>query len=604
MSIKKAEYILRNLLRLWRHFRPRRRVQVFFMMVLIIFGAIAELATLGSVLPFLYLLSNPLGATKYEFINSLNSFFNNFFSIKSDEPLLLAIIFFGFILTLSSVLRVIMYWVNFRFVYKIGVDIGYKVFQKSLNKPYEYHVSHNTSETIVLVNSVQDIILSVITPVFHMLASFATFILIFSGLLYIDYKIAICTGFVFCSLYMIISYLAHSKLLINSNIIFENEKLKMRTVQEGLGGVRDVIINGTENVYINKFNMLDVAQRKSQASNAFIGTLPRSLVESIGMFFIAFLAYYLSLNGDGMQAVIPIIGSLALGSQKIIPQMQQIYFAWVSLKGSSSSLEDVLNFLESPDDLNFRVSQSQLSLRRSIRVSNLSFQYATSKRNVLDKVNCEILCGERVGIVGATGCGKSSFVDLIMGLLRPVSGEILIDDTPLSLELVRDWQKTISHVPQTVYLSDASIAENIAFGINKEELDYSRVVWAASKAQISSYIDSLPSGYQTIVGERGIQLSGGQRQRIGIARALYKKAKVMILDEATSALDQITESAVMDAINNLEYKVTLIMIAHRISSLENCDRIVEIENGRIINDSSFKEYIKKINNAKKSTFLR
>jgi len=314
------------------------------------------------------------------------------------------------------------------------------------------------------------------------------------------------------------------------------------------------------------------------------------------MTLIAGIAYTMSLREDGLTTAIPILGALALGAQRLLPALQQAYSAYSALNGSQSSFQDVLRLLDQPlpqyaletdsnkDNESYSeiVPPTTISFNKEICLNNLSFKYAADSIEntswILKSINLTIVKGERIGFIGVTGSGKSTLLDIIMGLLPSTSGELTIDGELITSKNIKAWQAHIAHVPQNIYLSDSTIEENIAFGIHKEKINHQQVEKAAKQAQIAELIEEWEEGYQTSVGEQGIRLSGGQRQRIGIARALYKEADVLVFDEATSALDNETEQAVMEAIDGLGRDLTILTIAHRLTTLKGCDRIVKIDN--------------------------
>jgi ATP-binding cassette subfamily B protein len=318
-------------------------------------------------------------------------------------------------------------------------------------------------------------------------------------------------------------------------------------------------------------------------------------MEALGMALIACLAYALSLRSEGIGSALPVLGALALGAQRLLPALQQAYGAWTNIIGSHASLADVVALLDQP--LPEEILQSiplPLAFEQSIRFDAVRFRYSSDGPWVLNGLNITIPKGARVGIIGSTGSGKSTTIDLLIGLLMPTEGILLIDGLPCTGNRVRAWQKTIAHVPQNIYLADATLAENIAFGIPKAEIDMARVRRAAQQAQIADFIESRRDGYEAKVGERGIRLSGGQRQRIGLARALYKQAKVLVFDEATSALDNTTEASVMEAIDGLDRDLTILLIAHRITTLSRCDTILELEHGTVKREGSYAELVEAV----------
>jgi ATP-binding cassette subfamily B protein len=383
-------------------------------------------------------------------------------------------------------------------------------------------------------------------------------------------------GFGAC--YVLIAWGLHARLSEQGKIIARNQTSLVQILQEGLGGIRDVLLDSTQGFYATLYRKTDRPLRVAQGNNLFMSGAPRYLIESLGMIFIAGLAFGLSQKG-GLATALPVLGALALGVQRMLPALQQGYNSWSLLVGNQAALADILGFLEQPLSEKTRQTKKALPFHDTIMLRDISFRYGPELPVVLTIPSLTIPKGACVGIVGETGCGKSTFLDLIMGLLTPSKGGLFVDG-----RLVQDaaaWQKNIAHVPQAIYLADSSIAENIAFGIPREEIDLVRVRKAARQANIAETIESLPEGYDTKVGERGVRLSGGQRQRIGIARALYKEASLLILDEATSALDSETERAVMEEVEKLRDDLTILIVAHRTSTLDSCDFVLKVAQGTI-----------------------
>ena len=310
------------------------------------------------------------------------------------------------------------------------------------------------------------------------------------------------------------------------------------------------------------------------------------------MILIATLAYSLAQQPDGIAKAIPILGGLALGAQRLLPVLQQIYSSWSAILAGPASLQDALELLDQP--LPSYANQpciQPLIFNHHISFKQLGFRYDLKMPYVLKQISFSIAKGSRVGFIGRTGSGKSTLLDIVMGLLQPTDGTIEIDGQIITPANQRNWQAHIAHVPQAIFLADSTIEENIAFGVPKDQINHLRVRQAAQQAQIADSIESWPKQYQTFVGERGIRLSGGQRQRIGIARALYKRADVIIFDEATSALDSETEQAVMEAIEGLSKDLTLLIIAHRLTTVKNCTQIVELSNGNIKRVGSYQDIV-------------
>jgi len=349
------------------------------------------------------------------------------------------------------------------------------------------------------------------------------------------------------------------------------------------------LIEGSQAVYCNEFKQSDQPIRRAQGNIIFIGASPRFIMEAMGMLLIIILAYILVKQEDGISKAIPILGALALGAQRILPILQQIYNSWSNIQGNKSSLRDTLELLDQPFP-KYINSDCEDAMRfcDEINLKKIWFRYSDNTEWVIKNLNLTIKKGSTVGIIGKTGSGKSTLIDIIMNLLEPTKGVIEIDGNEINEVNYRLWQKNIAHVPQTIYLSDNSVEENIAFGVKAENIDYERVRESARRAKIDEKIEALPNKYKTLIGERGVRLSGGQRQRIGIARALYKRASVIIFDEATSSLDTETEGDVMNSITNLDGNLTMIIIVHRITTLKNCSYIIEINNGEVKRSDIYK----------------
>ena len=356
----------------------------------------------------------------------------------------------------------------------------------------------------------------------------------------------------------------------------------IKSLQEGLGGIRDVLIDGTQQFYCKLYRNADLPLRHASGNNQFISGSPKFAMEAIGMTLIAGFAYLMTQQEGGILTAIPVLGALALGAQRLLPALQLVYASYSKIKGSKSSFEDVLNLLDQqlPEYVDQPLPEP-IPFAKEIKLNNLNFRYSEDTPWILKNVNLSLKKGSRIGFMGVTGSGKSTLLDIIMGLLPATEGGLMIDNQTINNQNRRAWQAHIAHVPQNIYLSDSTIEENIAFGIAKELIDHQRVKKAAQQAQIAELIEEWKDGYQTFVGERGIRLSGGQRQRIGIARALYKQANVLIFDEATSALDNETEQAVMDAIEGLGRDLTILIIAHRLTTLKDCDEVVNLNNNGI-----------------------
>jgi ATP-binding cassette subfamily B protein len=423
-------------------------------------------------------------------------------------------------------------------------------------------------------------------------------------LIFIDPMIAFTSIICFGASYGLITWMSRQHLHRNSERIAYEQTQVVKALQEGLGGIRDVLLDGTQPVYCDIYRQADHPLRKAQGNNSFVGQSPRYIMEALGMVLIASLAYALSLQVGGISSALPVLGALALGAQRLLPAMQQIYGAWAGIAGNHASLADAIELLDQPLPTgNLQPPNDALNFHNNIRFDSVLFRYTPEGPWVLDGLNLTFPKGARVGFVGSTGSGKSTTLDLLMGLLIPTEGHILVDDQAITGDRLAAWQRSIAHVPQSIFLADTTLSENIAFGVPPEKIDMNRVREASRQAQISEFIENGPEGYQALVGERGVRLSGGQRQRIGIARALYKQASVLVFDEATSALDNATEQSVIDAIEGLGKEFTILLIAHRLTTLQHCDIIVELELGRVVAQGTYEQLLERSHSFRKMAKL-
>lgn len=544
-------------------------------------GALAELVSLGAIVPFLAILADPVQALQRPSVAQVVSILDaNGGNSIQDVRWYLTLLFAGAALA-SGIIRFTLNYATAKINFGIGHELGAEVYRRTLYQPYAAHVARNSSVVMGGVNKV-DVIIPVIFSILTVCSGFIMALFIIIALILIDPQVAVLALLGFGGIYTAVSVFSRNRLARNSRAINQAVNTRMQCMQEGLGGIRDVLLDHSQPIFTDRFNRIDFALRQAQASNTIIGPSPRFAVEALGMVLIALLGYNMSSVGGGIAAAIPTLGALALGAQRLMPLLQQIYSGWVMVMGNRQVLVDVVGLLKQPIAEETQKQPKPLPFTRDIRVVDVSFRYSQHLPMVLHHLELTIPKGSRVGFIGTTGSGKSTAIDLLMGLLQPSSGQILVDGMPLTGATQLAWQRNVAHVPQTIFLADASYAENIAYGVPPDQIDHARVRQAAQRAQISEFIEDGAEGYMAMVGERGVRLSGGQRQRIGIARALYKQASVLVFDEATSALDTETENIVMQTINNLESELTVLVIAHRLSTLSNCDVIYRLDQGRIV----------------------
>jgi len=552
-------------------------------------SALAEVVSLGAVLPFLAVLTSPERAFKYPIVLRVMRL-SSITSLK--QLVLLMAVGFAVAAMVAGASRMLVLWVSTRVAYGAGADFGSELYRRTLYQPYHVHIMRNSSELISAVTGKVEETVHVLGLMLTLLNACMLLIFITSALFVIDPTVASLATAGFGGGYALITWVTRRRLARNSRRVAVEHTQLVKALQEGLGGIRDVLLDGTQAVYCEIYRNADHALRRAQGNTVFVSGSPRFVMESLGMVLIAALAFGISRAAGGVAAALPVLGALALGAQRLLPVLQQGYSAWATIVGSQTALATTLQLLDQPVPADALLpTPPPLTLTDTLRFDAVRFRYSPNSPWVVNNLNLTISRGARVGFVGSTGSGKSTTLDLMMGLLTPTSGELLVDGRPIVGSIVRAWQQTIAHVPQSIFLADASIAENIAFGVRRGEIDIERVRQAALQAQIADFIENRPNGYDALVGERGIRLSGGQRQRIGIARALYKQASLLVFDEATSALDTVTEQSVMDAIEALDRNLTIVLIAHRLSTVQRCDVIVELDHGAVVAQGTYEQLL-------------
>tara|TARA_B100000767_G_scaffold195228_1_gene182255 strand:+ start:1562 stop:3373 length:1812 start_codon:yes stop_codon:yes gene_type:complete len=581
--------LLNLLARLGGHLTIRRRRQFILLLGLMLVSAVAEVVSLGAVLPFLGILVAPEHVFSLPIVKNVALAWG----ITSADQLVLPLtVGFAAAALTAGAIRVLLLWASTRLAFTSGADISIEVYRRTLYQPYWVHVARNSSEVISGITLKVGSAVGVLDQLLKLISSTILLVAILIVLLAINPMVATVAAVGFGASYVLITVMSRRRLNENGQRIASEQTQVIKALQEGLGGIRDVLLDGTQPVYSDIYQRSVRPLRQAQGNVMFLAGSPRYIMEAMGMVLIAALAFVLSSQAGGISAAIPMLGALAIGAQRLLPALQQIFSAWASIAGNYASLVDTIELLEQPFPVEImQPAPAPLPFQRDICFDAMRFRYTADGPWVVDGLNLTLPKGSRVGFVGSTGSGKSTTLDLLMGLIKPTEGELLVDDQSISGNRVGAWQRSIAHVPQSIYLSDTSLAENIAFGLPPNAIDMDRVRQAARQAQIADFIENRPGGYSTYVGELGVQLSGGQRQRIGIARALYKQASVLVFDEATSALDNTTEQSVMDAIEGLNSELTILLIAHRLSTVKRCDIIVELEHGRVVAQGTYDQLL-------------
>jgi ABC-type multidrug transport system fused ATPase/permease subunit len=576
--------------RLWFQISRRRRWQFGLLLVIMLFATFAEILSIGAVLPFLGVLTAPdrvFGhAAAQPFIQVLR--------LTAPEQLFLPLtIAFGVAALLAGAMRLLLLWASTRLSFATGADLSINIYRRTLYQPYAVHCARNSSVVIDGISGkANGVIYSIIVPALTVISSIFMLLVILLALLAVEPVIALSAFGGFAIIYLLIIRITRKQLVLDSQLIARESSHVIKSLQEGLGGIRDVLVDGSQEVYCQVYRNADLSLRRAQGNNLVTSQGPRYAMEALGMTLIAIMAYSLTQHEDGIAKAIPVLGTLALGAQRLLPILQQAYANWSHIRGGQASLQDTLELLEQPlPEYANQLDANALPFEYSINLKKICFRYGPNAPDILNQLDLLIEKGSRIGFIGATGSGKSTLLDIVMGLLSPTDGIFEVDGQAVTLANIRAWQAHIAQVPQVIFLADSTIEENIAFGVPKQQIDHERVKEAARRAQIATSIDEWPLRYETFVGERGVRLSGGQRQRIGIARALYKRADVLIFDEATSALDNDTEQSVMEVIENLSSELTVLIVAHRLTTLKKCTQVIDLVDGKVGRIGSYSEII-------------
>lgn len=579
--------MIRNIFRLWRAISPVRRAQFPFIVLMMLVASLLEVVSIGAVIPFLGALLTP----ERIYVMPILSPVWDFLGIADARGIIVPMVWmFCIVALVAAIGRAGQVFFLNKYAFGIAHEISARIFRFTLRQPYLVHVAKNSADTINDVGNKANIVtFNIVLPSLNLISSTLVAIFISIGLFTFNILVACLSILIFGLMYAGVALYIRQRLQQFSQLTTRESATILRIINESLGAIRDVILEHGYSVYESTFNKHDSRLKSAYANHTFITSCPRPLFEAVGMILIAVIGLIFLKDGS-VERAIPVLGAFAIAAQRLLPALQQIFVSYSSINAGRTALDDVINSIE---NCNFAIDTSAkacsvLQFTQSIELNNLSYSYPGSPRYVIKDANAKIDIGDRVGIIGPTGTGKSTLVDLIIGLLQPDEGEVLIDGQQLTAINVRGWQQNLAHVPQSIFLIDGNLAENIALGVKSDEIDKDMMSRALEISQLSHFLNG---GIETEnVGERGAKLSGGERQRIGIARALYKNAKIIIFDEATSALDTATERRLIEKIYDLNKSVTIIMIAHRLSTLENCNKILRIQPDGTVSQGTFGEY--------------
>ena len=569
------------------------RKRAGFLLVMIIIMALLDMIGVASILPFMAVLTNP-GLIETNLI--LESMFqiSNMFGVENSQQFLFALGFLVFVtLVTSLIFKALTTYVQVSFILMREYSIGKRLVEGYLHQPYSWFLSRNSADLgKTILSEVQHVIGNGMNPLMELISKGMVAISLITLLIITHPKLALIIGFSLSLAYIIIFSFLRTYLNRIGKESLKNNQLRFTAVSEAFNAAKEVKVGGLEQTYIDRFSNSAKIFARIHASSQVIRQLPRFILEAIAFGGILLITLYVMAQKGTFNNALPIISLYVFAGYRLLPALQQIYGSFTQLTFVGPSLDKLYDDLNNLKLFNPNQDQGILPLNKTITLKNIYYNYPNTARTALKDINLSISAKSTVGLVGTTGSGKTTTVDVILGLLEAQKGTLEVDGKVITKQNSRAWQRSIGYVPQHIYMADDSIMANIAFGVEPKDINQVAVEKASKIANLHEFIiDELPKQYQTIIGERGVRLSGGQRQRIGIARALYLDPQVLILDEATSALDNQTEKAFMDAVNNLSKEITIIFIAHRLSTVKNCDKIFLLEKGELKGQGTFEELI-------------
>ena len=573
---------------------PHERKQAGLLLLMILIMALLDMIGVASILPFMAVLTNP---SLVETNSILNTMFkvSSIIGVENSQQFLFSLgILVLVLLVISLVFKAITSYAQARFVQMRQYSIGKRVVEGYLYQPYSWFLNRNSADLgKTILSEVEAVVGGGITPVMELIAKGTVAISILALLIVADPKLSIIVGITLGGVYGIIYKLARNYLNQIGEERLKDNQLRFTAISEAFGAAKEVKVGGLEEIYIKRFADPAKNYARNLASSKVITQLPRFALEAIAFGGVMLVILYLMAKTGSFNNALPIISLYVFAGYRLMPAIQQMYNSLNAITFVGPSINKLYDDIKSLKNFNSSKHQSILPLENEIILKNIHYNYPNSSRTILKNLNINIPAKNTVGLVGATGSGKTTTVDIILSLLEPQKGSLEVDGQVITKNNSRAWQRSIGYVPQQIYLSDNTVAANIAFGVDPHNINQKVVEKVSKIANLHEFVTKeLPKNYQTTIGERGVRLSGGQRQRIGIARAIYHNPKVLILDEATSALDNLTEKAVMDAIDNLGKNITIILIAHRLSTVKKCDRIYLLDKGELKNEGTFEELIK------------
>lgn len=582
---------MQTLRNLYRILSPRERKQVALLVPILGLTALVEVVGIASIMPFLTVVGDPTAIERHDLLARLYE--AGGFSDTRGFLIALGILMFCFIVG-SNALNALNSWAVLRFSWMRNHSIALRLLRGYLAKPYLFFLERHSSDLAKnLLAEVSQVVAGTLVPAMQTTAKGMAALAVLGLLFSVDPRLAVLTVVVLGGAYGLIFVSIRRRQRRMGKERFAANRKRYEVVAEAFGGVKELKLLGREREVVRRFEGPSLEFAATTARNAVVAQVPRYALEAIAFGGIVLMVLYLLGSEQEFQAILPILGLYAFAGYRLLPSLQQIFHGLTNIRFNVAALEQLLEDLPSMGiELPDPPRGARLRLRESIRFRDVTFRYPTAKAPLFRHLDLELPAGRSFAFVGETGSGKSTLADLILGLLRPNEGAIEIDGQPLTEENLRSWQCNLGYVPQSIFLTDDTVTRNIAFGLPDEEIDREKVERAARIASIDAFIENeLPHGYDTVVGERGVRISGGQRQRMGIARALYHDPEVIVFDEATSSLDNVTERIVLEAVATLARGRTIFMIAHRLSTVRTCDRIILLSAGEVIGTGAYEELL-------------
>jgi ABC-type multidrug transport system fused ATPase/permease subunit len=559
------------------------------LLVMIIINTILDTVGVASILPFIAVLANPsLIETNY-FLNYMFQI-SKMFGVETNQEFFFTLGVIVFILLIASLgFKALITYVQLRFIYMCEYNIAKRMVEGYLHQPYSWFLSRNSADLGKnILSEVEAVVGGGMYQVLMLISKGILIVALIGLLVLVDPKLALIVGLSFCSAYFIIFYYVRKFIQNSGEKRLAINKLRFRTISEAFGAAKEVKVGGLENIYIKSFSDSAKIFAITNSFAQVVSQLPRFAIEAIAFGGILLIILQGIVESGSLNNYLPIIALYAFAGYRLMPALQEFYFAITQMTFVSAATNKLYNDIKNLKSYNKNLNQEILTFNKEISLKDIFYSYPNTSKSVLNGINITIPAKSRVGFVGSSGSGKTTTIDIILGLLIAQKGTLVIDGKVITEKNSRAWQRCIGYVPQHIYLSDDTVVANIAFGVEPKDINLEKVKQAAKIANIDNFIiNELPQQYLTPIGERGVRLSGGQRQRVGIARALYHNPKVLILDEGTSALDNQTEEEVMNALYNVSKDITIILIAHRLNTIKKCDIIFKLENGNIIDNGTY-----------------